>query len=209
MHKTMAKLLGALALFASAAAYALPTTYTYSVGGVSGALNGVAFGPAALSIVVRGDSDAVSNRAFVYDTGPCITGTTTTLSINGAAPASFTTPMTLCVSSAGMFAGIYGPGGEDLLHFDGVLAGLDLKTPVGPLTMTGSQIHTLNGSPHGTSLGPFAITNIVSPPVAASLTVSRAPAPAPASIPTLSEWGLIGLSSLLAMFGFTRMRRKG
>lgn len=30
----------------------------------------------------------------------------------------------------------------------------------------------------------------------------------PASIPTLSEWGLIGMSSVLAMFGLARMRRR-
>ncbi|KRB35646.1 IPTL-CTERM sorting domain-containing protein [Acidovorax sp. Root70] len=32
--------------------------------------------------------------------------------------------------------------------------------------------------------------------------------PSPSSIPTLSEWGLIGLSSLVAMFGIARMRRR-
>lgn len=31
---------------------------------------------------------------------------------------------------------------------------------------------------------------------------------APASVPTLSEWAVIGLSSLLAMFGLARMRRR-
>lgn len=41
---------------------------------------------------------------------------------------------------------------------------------------------------------------------AVSLDVTGAAA-APASIPTLSEWALIGLSSLLAMFGLARMRR--
>lgn len=46
-------------------------------------------------------------------------------------------------------------------------------------------------------------------PDADKLTVNiGATAPvANASIPTLSEWGLIGLSSLLAMLGFSRMRR--
>lgn len=38
--------------------------------------------------------------------------------------------------------------------------------------------------------------------------VIATPLAAPASIPTLSEWALIGLSSLLAMFGMTRMRRR-
>ena len=33
-------------------------------------------------------------------------------------------------------------------------------------------------------------------------------AAAPASIPTLSEWALIGLSSLVALFGIARMRRR-
>jgi len=42
-----------------------------------------------------------------------------------------------------------------------------------------------------------------------AVSATAAPASAPASIPTLSEWGLIGLSSLLAMFGLSRMRRRG
>lgn len=36
------------------------------------------------------------------------------------------------------------------------------------------------------------------------------PAPAtPAAIPTLGEWGLIGLSGLVALFGISRVRRRG
>ncbi len=42
-----------------------------------------------------------------------------------------------------------------------------------------------------------------------SLTVSAAVTPAgPASIPTLSEWGLIGLSSLVGLFALGRVRRR-
>lgn len=54
-------------------------------------------------------------------------------------------------------------------------------TPVG--TNTGLNL------PHGGSVG-----------VAATSTI--------ASVPTMSEWALIGLSSLLAMFGLVRMRRR-
>ena len=45
------------------------------------------------------------------------------------------------------------------------------------------------------------------PPISVSISVGAGPV-APASIPTLSEWGLIGLSSLVAMFGIARMRRR-
>jgi len=38
--------------------------------------------------------------------------------------------------------------------------------------------------------------------------VSAAPVAAPQSIPTLSEWGMIFLSSLVAMFGMTQVRRR-
>lgn len=46
------------------------------------------------------------------------------------------------------------------------------------------------------------------PPVTVSLTVSPAAAPAaPASIPTLSQWGLLALSSLMGLFALGRVRR--
>lgn len=38
--------------------------------------------------------------------------------------------------------------------------------------------------------------------------VIATPLAAPASIPTLSEWSLMGLSSVMAMFGIARMRRR-
>lgn len=45
-------------------------------------------------------------------------------------------------------------------------------------------------------------------PTADSFTVQIGPPPAPASIPTLSEWGVIFLSSVLAMLGVSRVRRR-
>lgn len=47
-------------------------------------------------------------------------------------------------------------------------------------------------------------------PTADSFTLvigSPPPSASPASIPTLSEWSLIGLTTILAMFGIARMRR--
>lgn len=41
-----------------------------------------------------------------------------------------------------------------------------------------------------------------------SFTIAALPVVMPKSIPTLSEWGVIGLSSLMAMFGLIRMRRQ-
>lgn len=47
------------------------------------------------------------------------------------------------------------------------------------------------------------------PPVSVSLTVSPAAAPAaPASIPTLSQWGLLALSSLMGVFALGRVRKR-
>jgi hypothetical protein len=42
-----------------------------------------------------------------------------------------------------------------------------------------------------------------------SFTVVINAAPPAASIPTLSEWGLIGISGLVALFGLARVRRRG
>jgi hypothetical protein len=39
------------------------------------------------------------------------------------------------------------------------------------------------------------------------LTFTAAPAPAPAAVPTLSEWAMILMASVMAMFGIRRMRR--
>jgi hypothetical protein len=48
------------------------------------------------------------------------------------------------------------------------------------------------------------------PQVTASVTINAAPPPVGAvtAIPTLSEWGVILLSGLLALFGLARVRRK-
>ena len=55
---------------------------------------------------------------------------------------------------------------------------------------------------------PAAWTNVAGMGLdAVSLDVTGSAA-APASIPTLSEWALIGLSSLVAMFGIARVRRR-
>jgi len=63
-----------------------------------------------------------------------------------------------------------------------------VNTVTAALTPVGANTGLNN--PHGGSFGAGATST------------------APASIPTLSEWALIGLSSLLAMFGMTRMRRR-
>lgn len=48
----------------------------------------------------------------------------------------------------------------------------------------------------------------VATPAVFALTNTIAVAPTPASIPTLSEWGLILMSSLVALFGIARARRR-
>ena len=68
----------------------------------------------------------------------------------------------------------------------------------------------ITGTP--TAAGPAAFTIRVADGGAnfasQAYSVTTIAAPAPASIPTLSEWGLIFMSSILAMFGITRIRRR-
>ncbi|UBB17756.1 IPTL-CTERM sorting domain-containing protein [Comamonas odontotermitis] len=53
------------------------------------------------------------------------------------------------------------------------------------------------------------VCTAASGPVVDKPTPPIPPTPAaPANVPTLGEWGVIGLSSLIAMFGFLRMRRR-
>lgn len=81
-------------------------------------------------------------------------------------------------------------------------------TPLGTSTSTwnGRTIANLGLTP-GTytwswGAGPTADTFTV------VINAAPPPAVAPASIPTLSEWGLIGISGLLALFGLARVRRR-
>ena len=70
--------------------------------------------------------------------------------------------------------------------------GVLYQVNTGTAALTPVGVNTGLSQPHGGSFGAFfgAVSTV------------------PASIPTLSEWALIGLSSLVTMFGIARMRRR-
>ena len=110
-----------------------------------------------------------------------------------AATATIGQPFTLTPITAGFtnptFALLYGnlPAGLTLNTTTGVISG----TPTGPAGTLDGVISVFENNAYDAAL--FVIT------VQA----------APTSIPTLSEWGLILLSSLMAMLAFVRMRKPG
>jgi hypothetical protein len=76
------------------------------------------------------------------------------------------------------------------------------------LTLSASGIIAGSPTQAGTFTGTVTATNAAgtSPPAAFSITIGAVP-PSTADIPTLSEWGLIGLSLVLALFGARLARR--
>jgi hypothetical protein len=67
----------------------------------------------------------------------------------------------------------------------------------------------ISGTPTGAGTSNFTITVTGNDGGVASETYSIVIAAADvAPVPTLSEWGVIALSGLLAMFGLARMRRR-
>ena len=75
----------------------------------------------------------------------------------------------------------------------GVVTGVHAGTDNCTITASQAGVATLPGYDDGSATQTFSIV--------------RAVPATPASIPTLSEYGIIALSSLLAMFGLARMRR--
>ncbi len=95
----------------------------------------------------------------------------------------------------------------------GVIGNLDIVTvPLGYVSGTnlGTSSATWNGATlAGLGLTPGSYTwTWGTGPAADSFTVVISAAPQTQAIPTLSEWSLIGLSSLLALFGLATMHRR-
>jgi hypothetical protein len=191
---------GAAALLAcglAQAAYTVNITQSGSnvVAQGSGSLNVAALvmngnGPASPS--VRGDMASVllGPVPTLYETyGGTVVGPTS-FGSGGAAGAG---------SSTGSVAGIIGSVG-----YVTVPSGYVSGTPLGTSSATWSGA-TLAGL--GLTPGTYTWTWGAGP-TADAFTVVISAAPQTQAIPTLSEWGVIGLSSLLALFGLARMRRR-
>jgi len=71
-----------------------------------------------------------------------------------------------------------------------------------PVSLTGPGTCTINADQAGD------FQTLAAPQAQQSFAVAAAPVAAPTSIPTLGEWGVITLSSLLAPGGALRVRRR-
>ncbi|WP_406622739.1 IPTL-CTERM sorting domain-containing protein [Acidovorax sp. SDU_ACID1] len=139
--------------------------------------------------------------ALVYIGGTTnIAGTAMDLFNSGVAgPTSFGTSTTLTYADAGLgdFVGILGDTGRMFV----------------PLGYTSQSLLSSSAVWSATTLAALGLTPGTytwtwgAGPTADSFTVQIGPLAA-AAIPTLSEWALIGLSSILAMLGISRMRRR-
>lgn len=191
---------GAAALLAcglAQAAYTVNITQNGSnvVAQGSGSLNVAALtingnGPASPS--VRGDMAGVllGPAGAVYET----------LAGGVVGPTSFGSGVSVPASvGTGSMVGFTGSLG-DVAVPSGYVSG----TPLGAssATWTGATLAGLGLTP-GTYTWTWGAG-----PTADSFTVVISAAPQTQAIPTLSEWGVIGLSSLLALFGLARMRRR-
>jgi hypothetical protein len=106
-----------------------------------------------------------------------------TVTASGTAPITF--------SASGL------PPGLSLEASSGLLSGTPSTAGSYSTTVSASNVQP-SGSGQRASKAAIVYTIVIAPVVA----------PAPASIPTLSEWGMILLSGLMALFGFGQMRRR-
>ena len=183
------------------AAYTVNVT---EVGGNVVASGSGSINTAALTLASSGTYPLVrGGNALLYIGGTPHTIKPMTISGVGAisGPTSFGTPLVETHADA-TSGGLVGVIGIDGLLF--VPPGYVSQSPMASsATWNGQTIASLGLTP-GTYTWTWGAG-----PTADTFTVQISPPPAaPASIPTLSEWALIGLSSLLAMFGIARVRRR-
>jgi hypothetical protein len=201
--------LGSAALIASGVAHAAYRVTIQQVGSDvvasgSGTINTAGLsGPIASSArtLIRGQD------ALLYIGGAAgVVGTSMSIfSIGGAGPTSFGTSATdlYADTASGDFVGIVGTSTRMFVP-SGYISQSNLSSSA---TWNGATIASLGLTPGtytwtwgaGATADSFILE--IDPKPAAPTT--------PAGIPTLTEWALIGLSGLVALFGISRVRRRG
>lgn len=137
-----------------------------------------------------GDGTTIVSGTYTYDSTSTPRLTNINITATGTNPGSYT---------------FLGAPSADI--FGQLVASITSGAKVVYIAQTGSStaligIANCASVTSGLCVGGNNITN-------ASVTVTSAPAPiaAPAAIPTLSEWAMIFMASLMAMFGIRKMRR--
>jgi hypothetical protein len=150
----------------SSPACAVPITYT-ETDIASGSLNGVAFTDASILLTMNNDTTNITGGPSLFENVGIIT-----VSINGGAPATFTSLASLVFSNQSV-PGVGFDASPDILDtVSASFATYALNTAIGPIT--GSALSNL-GHPFPTSGGDFVLTGVGAPTFTATIGVVPEP----------------------------------
>jgi hypothetical protein len=188
-------------LFWTLVAVAQPITYI-STGTGSGTIGGTPFADRAFVFTAHADTDDV--ESFPPDFW-AIDHLNTHIAIDGVGEYTITSPLRTFLNLGVMVTGLGRAGGSDLYNLAGDFTGWDLVSNWGPINATGWLLQWDVGNIN-TDGGVLVFNNQSEIPATFQAILGQGPAPTP--IPTLSEWGMIIFSVLLAGSAIWMMRRR-
>ena len=150
----------------SSPACAVPITYT-ETDIASGSLNGVAFTNASIMLTMNNDTINITGGPSFFDNFGAIT-----VSVNGGAPATFTSPASQVFSNQSVPAVGFEANVNILDDVSASFATYALNTAIGPIT--GSALFN-SGSSFPTSGGAFVLTSVGDPTFTATIGVVPEP----------------------------------
>lgn len=216
----ISKTLAALLVFAAAlTTQAATINFTYTADNGNGSINGgAAFGPATVVIKLTGDTTTSVACTTRGSASNCIPATSGTVAVGGGAatPITALTNLNICATNDGAWVGVCNLVDNNTYSLGDVNASsggvVNLNVTSGPFAYAANSIHTHPNGGGGTALfsvaaGAFVMSAPETTNTAAS-NVSWTVSSVTTSVPTLSEWALIILASLMAMFGIAATRRR-
>lgn len=180
---------------------AAPITYIYTGTG-SGTIGGAPFTDADFTITASADTNDI------VDTGVLeVDHITTSATINGTTYTISTALRTYKSSGSVGLSRSSGLSGGDLYNTasDPAFLAWDMSTSLAPVTTTRYLLQWASGTPVDTNAGTLVFDDATITGTFQAVLGAAAP---PTNIPTLSEWSMIVLSSLLVLGTILTLRRK-